>query len=55
MINLTSAEEEHIKLIRAAKIEFGRVPMVVYFQDWKAVRIEYERAIVSQMARKDKE
>ena len=52
MTNLTEAEQELIELIRQIKIEFGRVPCVIYFQDGKVIRIEYEKAIISEMAKK---
>jgi hypothetical protein len=52
-MNLSPVEEEHIKLLRQIKIEFGRIPCVIYFQHGKAVRIEYENPIISQMAKKE--
>ena len=51
MDDYTEVEKGLITLVREIGIKYGRIPCVIYFQDGKAVRIEYENPIISQMAK----
>ena len=53
MNDYTEVEKGLITLVREIGIKYGRIPCVIYFQDGKAVRIEYENPIISQMAKKE--
>lgn len=52
-MNLTQAEEEHIKLLREINIKYGRIPCVIYFQDSKIHRIEYQDPTISLKIKKE--
>ena len=46
---LTPQEKEFFELVRAEKLDFGRVTYHVYYQHGKITRIERERVIESKL------
>ncbi len=47
-VNLTPGERQLIETIRAIDIEFGRIPLVIYVQHRKLIRVEMEKFIESK-------
>jgi|TARA_Y100000310_G_C20701833_1_gene830674 hypothetical protein len=42
-ITLTDPEWNLIKKIRAEKLDFGRIPCIIYIQDKQLIRVEMEK------------
>ena len=48
-MELTPEEKYLIEVIRTIKVEFGRIPLVIYIHHGKLIRVEFERVVVSKM------
>ena len=46
-LELTKEERTLIETLRGIKVDFGRIPCIIYIQDGKLFRIEMETAIKS--------
>lgn len=47
-MELTKEEQKLIEVIRDSKIEFGQIPIVLYYRHYKLVRVEIEKIVVSK-------
>ena len=46
-MELTKEERKLIETLRNIKVDFGRIPCIIYIQDGKLFRVEMETAIKS--------
>lgn len=46
-LQITEPEKKFIESIRKLKVEHGRIPCIIFIQDGKLIRVEFEKVIVS--------